>query len=734
VGGPPQYPRVADSPKEAPTETMEDIVRELRASERAADEQRYPLLEYPNRPPLGDKSHMHGRWVSSTHGHPVWQDYIPPIDYDLLPKNTSEEREHWVSRFLPDGRYVLEDATGEIRPIPVSDIRHPKNMSERLRESVEATKAGPIPTPRSTTKGIYEPVPRYIEMIPEATSQQAHDTQMPNRAHESSAHQGPMTRTGDFRTDDAYRLRQSTTPRHWSQAIPTGNTQISGGGTMAPGSVPGTNQGHSQRPAQPRFTPIATPGTGGNNPSQGFRRYGSIGGSPEGTPWNPGYGSNRGSGFPPPPPPPPTPPPAATVAPIPSRTRKPPFALKPNVNAYPEYLNTSDYPTWIERVVALLRAHRMPELLNPNHRPNAADPDDVEDWAGKQSFAYVMLMEKVKTPTGKRIVQLHRDHGDAQRVFAELAAEAQTSTQAVLSNRALLTQITAQRYDGRSSKTAVTFITEFECTVDRFNEQQSDPNMRLSAPMMKTLLEAAVSQVPMLLDVSNREQENIVRGVPPFNYVEYLQLVKSAASLYDQKKVGYRSVNMTTTEPTTDLEITNEITEFCVNQMKRRMPGSSMDKETWNALSEGGKKTWDALPDTDKLKVLQYAKKRAEKAKVDVNQHSTEAHETLQEELTDLPEPEGTTEEPPLTTAEIHNAIAKARSEAHPGDARRMMGGEPIQRKEKTQVKFASWNVGTTAGDDSDDEGEDLADLDEMLEQYWQDDDSDGEGDFHRGD
>jgi hypothetical protein len=75
--------------------------------------------------------------------------------------------------------------------------------------------------------------------------------------------------------------------------------------------------------------------------------------------------------------------------------------MKPNINAYPEYLNTSEYPSWIEQIVANLRAHRMPELMNPNHSPNYADPDDVEDWEGKQSFAYVMLLKKGEDTNGK---------------------------------------------------------------------------------------------------------------------------------------------------------------------------------------------------------------------------------------------------------------------------------------------------------------------------------------------
>jgi hypothetical protein len=145
--------------------------------------------------------------------------------------------------------------------------------------------------------------------------------------------------------------------------------------------------------------------------------------------------------------------------------------------------------------------------VEPDYRPDENDPFAMEDWCSKQAFGYMMLDQRVLTTTGRRIVQSHQFTGDAQRVFRELALEAHTSTQAVLSASDILSKMTTLHYDGRSSKTAITFITEFEAMLDRYNEQQTDPRMVLTELFQKTLLQNAVADVSMLLDVSNQDKQ-----------------------------------------------------------------------------------------------------------------------------------------------------------------------------------------------------------------------------------
>jgi hypothetical protein len=306
--------------------------------------------------------------------------------------------------------------------------------------------------------------------------------------------------------------------------------------------------------------------------------------------------------------------------------------------------------------------------VEPNFRPDESDPFAVEDWWSKQAFGYMMLDQRVLTTTGRRIVQSHRFTSDAQSVFRELELEAHSSTQAALSASDLLSKMTTLRYDGRSSKTAITFITEFEAMIDRYNEQQTDPQMILLTTLFqKTLLQNAVADISMLLDVSNQDKQAMARGAPSLNWHEYLHLIKSAASMYDRRKLGRPSrgsVNqLDVVSDRKDNNIATEITEYFVNEMRRRMPGSSMNKATWESLYKEGRTVWDTLSDGDKKKILQYAVDRAENPVIQANQHETSAPDG-----TETPAPDESTDRVP-TTAEINNLVTNARQEAHPGDA-----------------------------------------------------------------
>jgi predicted Fe-S protein YdhL (DUF1289 family) len=139
-----------------------------------------------------------------------------------------------------------------------------------------------------------------------------------------------------------------------------------------------------------------------------------------------------------------------------------------------------------------------------------------------------------------------------------------------------------------------------------------------------------------------------------------------------------------------------------------------MNKETWESLSAEGKSTWDKLNDTDKRKVLQYVTKRNEKDSMEANQHEvteTDENETVQNEVRN--------EDIETTPGEINNAVSK-RKEAHPGDLRRMMGGNE-KGKKKTGKSF---NVNFL-----DPEPEDNTILENTIQAYW--DSDSGDEDFY---
>ena len=165
--------------------------------------------------------------------------------------------------------------------------------------------------------------------------------------------------------------------------------------------------------------------------------------------------------------------------------------------------------------------------------------------------------------------------------------------------------------------------------------------------------------------------------------------------------------------------LVEEMTEYFVNMAKKWAPGATMNKETWQNISEEGKSIWDKLNNSDKQKILQYAMKRAAaKETISVNQAVPQASDDDAEEFEDARSPPDKDNVQDNTELEINPAVSKARSEAHPGDVRRVLSG-PTKKRATTQVKFAQW----ITKDDDDDGGSDGTDQLIQDEYDWEPDD-----------
>jgi len=258
-------------------------------------------------------------------------------------------------------------------------------------------------------------------------------------------------------------------------------------------------------------------------------------------------------------------------------------------------------------------------------------------------------------------------------VFRELQQEAFTSTAATLGNEELFAKIINIRYDGRS-KSAVDLVVGLDQMYDQYNEQQLDPAMRVNDMMMKTFMRTAVAEVSMLLDVNNQEKQAIARGAPVFGYRQYFDLLKSAAAQYDRRRASCRTANIAELE--SSAAMTESLVDYFVNKVSRRTPGSTMDKACWDSLEPETHTVLDMLPDHEKAKIIQDSAGRLEQAKAKAKAAISANHtEVVSDSLTEMTEALGEgTESDPISEApafaEINAAVAKARSEAHPGDTR----------------------------------------------------------------
>jgi hypothetical protein len=343
------------------------------------------------------------------------------------------------------------------------------------------------------------------------------------------------------------------------------------------------------------------------------------------------------------------------------------------------------------------RAQGMSEIFDLTYHPQ--DYYEYEYFKAMQAFFYFILQTVVQYITGKAIIKYHQHDYDARQCLIELEADAKASTHAVIQTSKMLEAITTERLDARWTRPLLDFIKRFDNLIQTYNEQQERADSRISDQFAKLMLQNAVMQQQQLAMVATREFERIKDGHHPCTYAEYLALLESAASTYDANKaaksgVGRRSAfnafslngmdEEDDDEPIAAEDMAQEITEYVVNQMKRNrsLPGSKMNKETWDSLSEETKKLWDKFDDKEKRSILSYAYKRAMKR--DTNQSeqgdTLEAHVTEQVEDKqdkDEDDPEENNKDVDRGMIEVHNAIARARGEAHPGDVRKMMGSKP---------------------------------------------------------
>ena len=153
--------------------------------------------------------------------------------------------------------------------------------------------------------------------------------------------------------------------------------------------------------------------------------------------------------------------------------------------------------------------------------------------------------------------------------------------------------------------------------------------------------------------------------------------------------------------------------------MTRRLPGSSLDRATWDSLDDKSKKTWDSLSDQVKKLILS-SRPHPPTTSLTANEHVLDVADDVPVESPDPSDPL-----PSDTVLEANTSVIDAaRSEAHGGDLRRMLGRSNAKRK----VKFASIDD----GDDYDYDSYD--DYDDLLADAWGSSDSHDPSDFHQGD
>ena len=363
------------------------------------------------------------------------------------------------------------------------------------------------------------------------------------------------------------------------------------------------------------------------------------------------------------------------------------FKAKCTPKDFPKLTRLTGFHHWFEEVMIIARAYQLGEVMDPTYRPKYYE-ESIE-FEKKLQWFYMMLRLNVKEPQCADIVLKYIRDYDAQTALIEMTTLYKNSTEAKLENAADRAKLARTLFDHNGQETAVQFLSRFTNSIRVFNERQTDPEMRISPAIQREYLQSAVSQVAALNQVLDLETRDVAIGRPRYTYAQYYYALTNAAQRYDAnkaRKLGKRrDINrhevLASVEESDDDSVSddgtardgdhdNGIDAFAV----MRFLGASMDKDTWNSLTDNGKKTWDDLSPADKSKILNYASNRAKKTddgtsdtkrkppprpkkKISANTHDVDDKDTAPEETPS----NGETYE-----ANVHDTILEAKTKAHP--------------------------------------------------------------------
>lgn len=369
--------------------------------------------------------------------------------------------------------------------------------------------------------------------------------------------------------------------------------------------------------------------------------------------------------------------------------------MKFDLKAYPKLKEISLYDTWYKDTLATFRAQGMEDILNPNFAPDPSNQDDCMLWQNIQACAYTMLRYAIKPIELRQYVEAQCETSNAQLVFIQMTDHVKKSTYAMIITRDMLKQIVTARLNIKTwTKPTYEYIVALNQMFELYNKQQSNPSLHINEHMARAYMQNALSGVKMFQEVTERETDRMITGGVPFTYEEYMISIKSTASKMDALRAtrSTRDANvMLYGEPNDDSDDPPPTTRRDINmaelyeiyEAKRRTfrdPSSfadTMNKETWNSLTKATQEVWDTITKEDKAKILEHAMKRAER-RSQANSHTIEDSKTISanvhEVKDDDTEGKDTLTEEEKPSISINNVLTGARSEAHAGDPRRVMG------------------------------------------------------------
>ena len=109
------------------------MLQAVKIEQERRDSLRAPDIQFPDMLPPLEWTHLHGFWSTHCSKNPVWRNYDPFLTFKAIPKNVRTDDAHWLHRYLPDQRYVLERSqNGNFVFLKPDSVFYPRRASPRI--------------------------------------------------------------------------------------------------------------------------------------------------------------------------------------------------------------------------------------------------------------------------------------------------------------------------------------------------------------------------------------------------------------------------------------------------------------------------------------------------------------------------------------------------------------------------------------------------------------------------
>ena len=208
-----------------------------------------------------------------------------------------------------------------------------------------------------------------------------------------------------------------------------------------------------------------------------------------------------------------------------------------------------------------------------------------------------MLNEKIMTTTGRDLLLKHSRTRDGRMVLYDLDHNARTSTASYIRSRDLHTRLVTLRLDSSWAHPLADFFSLFTRLLYEYNEPAPTPAARITSDTARILLERAIEPCKPLNELRHCKLMHIAQGGAPLDSIGFLSLGRSTAESVDRRRPsrtpgatsGRRRANATEISGTTNTPI-DSADSLQINAVGR-VPGSTMNKDVWNSLSDSAKTT-----------------------------------------------------------------------------------------------------------------------------------------------